>query len=207
MTMRFGRLSAGVLAAMLAVGTGAAQAQEPPQIFHINPARSSVTFSLPGSGEATNGKPNGTTNGSFKVAKSSSLRFVSDDQKMMGQIVVTAASETSGDARRDKTIRNQVLQANQFGTITFTPARYEGKFDRTGTSVLQVHGVLTLQGKPHEMTLPVEIQSNGYEATATTKIVVPYIEWGVLDLGAAGLPGVTKVEVDVKLVGFVTPRN
>jgi hypothetical protein len=55
--------------------------------------------------------------------------------------------------------------------------------------------------------LPVEIQSNGYEATAATKIVVPYIEWGVLDLGAAGLPGVTKVEVDVKLVGFVSPRN
>jgi polyisoprenoid-binding protein YceI len=207
MMTRFGRLSAGLLAAMLAVGTGAARAQEPPQIFHINPARSSVTFSIPGSGEAANGKPNGTTNGSFKVAKSSGLRFVSDDQKMTGQIVVMAASETSGDAKRDKTIRSQVLQANQFGTITFTPARYEGKFDRTGTSVLQVHGVLTLQGKPHEMTLPVQIQSNGYEASATTKIVVPYIEWGVLDLGAAGLPGVTKVEVDVKLAGFVTPRN
>ncbi len=183
-----------------------AGAQDVPQIFHINPARSSVTFSIPGSGEAANGKPNGTTNGSFKVAKGS-LRFVATDQQMTGQIVAMAASETSGDAGRDKAIRSQVLQAKQFGTITFTPARYEGKFDRTGTSVIQVHGVLTLEGKPHEMTLPVEITSNGYEATATTKIVVPYIEWGVLDLGAAGLPGVTKIEVNVKLVGFVSPRN
>jgi polyisoprenoid-binding protein YceI len=194
------------MAAAVALGTGAARAQDLPQIFHINPARSLVTFSIPGSGEAANGKPNGTTNGSFKVAKSS-LRFVAADQQMTGQIVVLAASEKSGDAGRDKAIRGQVLQAKQFGTITFTPARYEGKFDRTGASTLQVHGVLTLEGKPHEMTLPVEIQSNGYEATAATKIVVPYIEWGVLDLGAAGLPGVTKVEVDVKLVGFVSPRN
>ncbi len=206
MTMRLGRLGSGVLAAAVVFGTGAARAQDLPQIFHVNPARSSVTFSIPGSGEAANGKPNGTTNGSFKVTKTS-LRFVAADQQMSGQIVVQAASERSGDAGRDKAIREQVLQAKQFGTITFTPARYEGTFDRTGTSVLQVHGVLTLQGKPHEMTLPVEIKSNGYEATATTKIVVPYIEWGMLDLGAAGLPGVTKVEVDVKLVGFVSPRN
>jgi len=206
MTMRLGRVSAGMLAAVLAIGTGAAKAQDLPQIFHVNPARSSVTFSIPGSGEAGNGKQNGTTNGSFKVTKAS-LRFVAADQQMSGQIVVQAASERSGDAGRDKAIREQVLQAKQFGTITFTPARYEGKFDRTGTSVLQVHGVLTLQGKPHEITVPVEIQSNGYEASATTKIVVPYIEWGVLDLGAVGLPGVTKVEVDVKLVGYVTPRN
>lgn len=206
MTIRLGRVAAGVLAAVVAVGTGVSGAQDLPQIFHVNPARSAVTFSLPGSGEAANGKPNGTTNGSFKVAKSS-LRFVAADQQMTGQIVVMAASETSGDAGRDKAIRRQVLQAKQFGTITFTPARYEGTFDRTGTSVIQVHGVLTLEGKPHEMTLPVEITSNGYEATATTKIVVPYIEWGLLDLGAAGLPGVTKVEVDVKLVGFVSPRN
>ncbi len=206
MIMRLGRLSAGLLAAALAAGTGIAGAQDVPQIFHINPARSSVTFSVPGSGEAANGKPNGTTDGSFKVAKGS-LRFVAADQQMTGQIVVMAASETSGNAGRDKAIRSQVLQAKQFGTITFTPARYEGKFDRTGTSTLQVHGVLTLEGKPHEMTLPVEITSNGYEATATTKIVVPYIEWGVLDLGAAGLPGVTKIEVNVKLVGFVSPRN
>ncbi len=206
MTMRLGRLGSGILAAVMVAGAGAAKAQDLPQIFHINPARSSVTFSIPGSGEAANGKPNGTTNGSFKVAKGS-LRFVAADQQMTGQIVVTAASERSGDAGRDKAIRNQVLQAKQFGTITFTPARYEGKFDRTGTSVIQVHGVLTLEGKPHEMTVPVEIQSNGYEATATTKIGVPYIEWGVLNLGVAGLPGVTKVEVDVKLVGFVTPRN
>jgi polyisoprenoid-binding protein YceI len=196
----------GWMMAVLVAGCMTAGAQDLPQIFHVNPARSSVTFSIPASGEAANGKPNGVTNGSLKVAKTN-LRFVTADHQMSGQIIVRAASERSGDAGRDKAIRGQVLQAKQFPTITFAPARYEGNIDRTGTSTIQVAGVLTLAGKAHDMTVPVEVQSNGFELSIETKIVVPYVEWGLTDLGAAGLPGVTKVELDVKLVGYVSPRN
>jgi hypothetical protein len=57
------------------------------------------------------------------------------------------------------------------------------------------------------MTVPVDVQSNGFELSATARIVIPTRDWGMTDLGAAGLPGATQVEVDVKLVGYVSPRN
>jgi polyisoprenoid-binding protein YceI len=204
MTKRLGWLTAALVAGWMT--TGVAQGQDLPQIFHINPARSSVTFHIPASGEAANGKPNETTNGSFKV-KASSLRFVQADKSISGQVVIAAASERSGDAGRDKAIRSKVLEAKQFPTMTFAPSRYDGTISRTGTTAIQMMGVLTIDGKPHEMTVPVDVQSNGFELSATARIVVPVRDWGMTDLGAAGLPGASQVEVDLKLVGYVSPRN
>jgi polyisoprenoid-binding protein YceI len=207
MTTRW--LSAAVLAVLSlgAVGmmatAGAQRGIEPvtpagtpplPQIFHINPSRSSVTFHADGDA--------GTVKGEFRL-KPSSLQFF-DSGIMTGQIVVSAASESSDDHVRDKQIRSQVLQAAQFGQITFAPTRYEGTLTRTGDSTIQVHGVLTLLGKPHEAVATVDVHSNGFETSAKAHLVGPSAEWG---LDPAALGGAKEIAVDVQLVGYVTPRN
>jgi polyisoprenoid-binding protein YceI len=201
MTKRLGWMAATLLAG--GVVAVVACAQDLPQIFHINPARSEVKFHVPANGESADGKPNQTTDGSFTV-KASSVRFVQADKTMSGQVIISAASERSGDAGKDKAIRSEVLQAKQYSTITFEPKRYEGSVQRTGKSEIQITGVLTLDGKPHEVTVPAEVESNDFVFKTTVRLNVPSADWG---LPLSTLNGAKNVEVDAKLVGYVSPRN
>ncbi len=181
-------------------------AQDLPQIFHINPARSSAGFSIPASGEQANGKPNPTVNGTLQVQKST-VRFIENTGAMSGQVVLGSASENSGSHKRDVAIRTEVLESPQYGTITFTPTKYEGTVNRTGDSEIQVSGTVTLLGQEHPVKMPVKVQSNGFECTATGQLVVPSAQWGIRDMSVAGLNGAKEVDVTLKLVGYLGPRN
>ncbi len=197
-------LASSAVAALVAAGT--VVAQDPPQIFHINPGRSSARFSIPASGEQPDGKPNATTNGQFKVQKST-VRFMDDTGAMSGAVVLGAASESSGSHQRDVALRTKVLEAPQYGTITFAPSHYEGAVKRTGDSEIQVKGTVTLMGQQHPVEMPVKVHSNGFECTAVGQLAVPLAQWGIGGMDGAGLQGAKEVDVTLKLVGYLGPRN
>jgi polyisoprenoid-binding protein YceI len=187
----------GVVVLLATAGTGAALAQH--QIFHINPARSEAHFTFEGSNPAITG--------TFQVAQSA-IEFKEHDPDMGGSVILKAATEKSGKDSRDKAIQTQVLNAREFGDIIFTPKSYIGHVDVSdGGSVVQVTGTLMLHGQPHEITVPVAVQSNGNEFMAHIKLVVPYVQWGLKDLSGLDIQAGQKVDVELKLVGYVSPEN
>jgi polyisoprenoid-binding protein YceI len=172
---------------------GVALAQH--QTFHINPARSAAKFYFEGASPAVAG--------TFKLGKSA-VEFDKVGPKIGGSVVLLARTESSGDSGRDKTIRTQVLDAGQFAEIVFTPAGFAGTVDVSdGKSVIQVTGTLIVHGQAHTVVVPVEIHANGNECMATLHFVVPYVAWGMTQVAGVG----DKVDLDVKLVGFLTPEN
>jgi polyisoprenoid-binding protein YceI len=191
--------AAGVVWMALAAmaGTGRAVAQH--QTFHVNPDRSTVRFSFEGAQPAVAG--------TFRVAKSA-IEFDKQGPKIGGSVIVKAATERSGAGDRDKAIQTQVLDAPAFAEIVFEPKSFTGSVDVSdGKSVIQVTGTLTLHGVPHEVTVPVEFTSNGNRATVRTRLMVPYVEWGLQALSGVTMKAGPQVQVDLVLVGFLTPEN
>lgn len=99
--------------------------------------------------------------------------------KVSGEIVVDATSGKSGNDGRDRKMHSDVLESARFGEIVFRPDSIAGKFDTQGDLTVQVHGIFFLHGSEHELTVPVQASLTGDHWSATAKLNVPFIEWGL----------------------------
>jgi polyisoprenoid-binding protein YceI len=154
-----------VLAAVLAPG---AIAQH--QKFVVNPDASEVKITLKTTHELVNG--------AFHV-QSGSIEFDRDNSKMLGSVVVLAGSCKTGNDSRDNKMNKDILRVEQFATISFEPKSYSGVIAPSGESNLQLTGIFTLLGTPHEITIPILVHVEGTAATAKAHFVVPYVQWGL----------------------------
>ena len=161
---------AWVLACSLLVGACIARGQVETK-YRIDPAKSSVQFSLTGIH---------TVDGSFSVS-SGNITFNRTTGAMSGSVDVAAASGTSGERLRDKRMDKEELLVNKFPAITFSPARFTGTLAPAGTSTLQVAGTLTLLGHPHPVTVPMTVSIQGNDCTASGTFVIPYVAWALKD--------------------------
>lgn len=168
------------------------------QTFTVDPAASSVTFALSGTGHEVHG--------TFHV-QSGAIDFDRTTAKISGSIVVSAASGESGDNGRDKKMHGDVLDVTHYADITFQPQSYTGSLAANGDSTLQVSGVFTLHGAPHDITVPMQVHIDGARLTATGKFVVPYVKWGLKDPSVFILKVAKEVNIDLNLAGNVTPAN
>jgi hypothetical protein len=66
-------------------------------------------------------------------------------------------------------------------------------------STIQVTGTFTLHGKPHELTVPMQVHIDGMNCTAKTHFVVPYVKWGLKDPSNFLLKVAKEVEIDLTL--------
>jgi len=179
---------------LAAAGTAVAQHQT----FHINPARSIVQFTVEGT------KPN--LEGTFRVMKSA-IEFDKKGPGIGGSVIVRTSTERTGEGL-DKKIRTDVLQSPEYAEMIFEPKSFTGKVDVSdGKSVIQVTGMLTIHGSAHEVTVPVEIESSGNLCKARAHLVVPYVQWGLRDLSGLNIQAGPAVDVDLTLVGYLTPEN
>jgi polyisoprenoid-binding protein YceI len=78
-------------------------------------------------------------------------------------------------------MKKDILEAEQHATISFEPKTYTGAIASSGDSTLQVTGIFTLLGTPHEITLPMLVHLEGTTATVKARFTVPYIQWGLKD--------------------------
>lgn len=173
--------------------TSAACAQS--ETFTANPAASQVDFALAGTGHHVNG--------TFHV-QSGTVTFTPGSPSLSGLIVVAAGSGDSGEASRDKKMNSEVLNSDKYTGISFAPKSYEGTLAASGDSNLQVSGVFTLHGTPHQIVVPMQIHIEGANLTARGQFMVPYVQWGLKDPSIFILKVAKQVNIDLNLKGQVT---
>ena len=98
--------------------------------------------------------------GTFHV-QSGSIDFDRSAQTISGSVVVAAGSGDSGEPSRDKKMNSDVLDVAHFAEISFVPKSYQGTIAASGDSTIQVTGVFTLHGTPHDLTVPMQIHIDG----------------------------------------------
>jgi polyisoprenoid-binding protein YceI len=119
-------------------------------------------------------------------------------------VVVAAGSGNSGDQGRDKKMNSDVLDVARFAEISFVSRNYQGTIAASGDSSIQVTGVFTLHGTPHDLTVPVRIHIDGTTLTAKTQFPVPYVQWGLKDPSIFVLKVAKVVDIDLTLVGSLS---
>ena len=154
--------------------------------LNLDPAHTIVQFTL--------GATLHTVHGTFKL-KSGILHFDPATGKIGGEIIVDAASGDSQEAARDRKMHKEVLESARFPEIVFRPDNVDGIVAAQGKSSIKVHGTLSMHGRPHEITLPVEVEMAAGHWTAATHFTVPYVAWGMRNPSTLLLRVSDKVEI------------
>jgi len=142
------------------------------QTFAVNPDASEVKITLKTTHELVNG--------TFHI-QSGSIEFDRSNPKMSGSVVVLAGSGKTGNDSRDKKMNKDILKIDQYANVSFEPKTYAGVIAPSGDSTIQVTGIFTLLGTPHEITIPMVVHLEGTTATVKAHFAVPYIQWGLKD--------------------------
>jgi polyisoprenoid-binding protein YceI len=166
------------------------------QTFTVNPDASKVAFTLGGNTHHVDG--------TFHV-QSGSIDYDRSAQTISGSVVVVAGSGNSGDQGRDKKMNSDVLDVAHYADVSFVPKSYQGVIAASGDSNLQVTGVFTLHGTPHDLTVPMQIHIEGTALTAKTHFTVPYVQWGLKDPSIFILKVAKVVDIDLTLAGELSP--
>jgi polyisoprenoid-binding protein YceI len=176
--------------ALAAVLAPAALAQH--QTFVVNPDASEVKITLKTTHELVNG--------AFHI-QSGSIEFDRGTPKMLGSVVVLAGSGKTGNDSRDKKMNKDILKVEQYATVSFEPKTYTGALALSGDSNLQVTGIFTLLGTPHEITIPILVHLEGTTATAKAHFVIPYVQWGLKNPSFLIWKADDDVAIDLSLAG------
>ncbi len=149
----------------------------------LDSARSDATISLTGNFH--------TVEGSFAL-KHGAVKYDPATGKAGGEIVFDATSGKTGNDGRDRKMHKEVLESAAFPEISFRPDRAKGAMATSGDSSLQVHGIFSIHGADHELTIPVTVHLESNTWTANAAFQIPYAKWGmknpsVLFLRVAGL--------------------
>jgi polyisoprenoid-binding protein YceI len=104
-------------------------------------------------------------------------------------------------------MNSDVLDVARYSEVTFAPQSYQGTTATSGESTIQVTGTFTLHGTPHDLTVPMQIHLDGTNLTAKTHFAVPYVQWGLKDPSVFILKVAKEVDIDLSLVGRLSPSN
>ena len=165
------------------------------QSFKVNPDSSEVKMTLNTTHEVVVG--------TFHI-QSGSIEFDRGAPKMSGSVIVLAGSGKTGNNSRDKKMNNDILKVEQYATVSFEPKTYAGAFAASGDSNIQVTGIFTLLGTPHEITVPMLVHLDGANATAKTHFVVPYVNWGLKNPSFLVWKADNDVAIDLNLRGTIS---
>jgi|SRR5579862_636885 len=174
----------------------ASRAQE--SVVQIDPARTTIDFSLSGNFHTVHGK--------FTL-KSSTIRFDPSTGKIDGAIVVDATSGESGNGSRDGRMHREILESVKFPEIVFTPSHVTGAVAAEGPSKVEVSGRFRLHGQDHDVTLPADIKAAGGNLQITAHMEIPYVQWGMKNPSNFLLRVSDKVEIEIQATGRVQPSG
>jgi polyisoprenoid-binding protein YceI len=141
--------------------------------------------------------------GTFHL-QSGSIAFDPSAQKISGAVIIAAGSGHSGEPSRDKKMNTDVLDTGHFAEVTFAPSSYQGTIATSGDSTIQVSGIFTLHGTPHDLTVPMQVHIDGANLTAKSHFTVPYVKWGLKDPSIFILKVAKEVDIDLTLSGSLT---
>jgi polyisoprenoid-binding protein YceI len=173
-------------------GTTLAQAFQHEIELNFVPAKSTVSFTL---GDILH-----TVHGSFNV-KRGGIHFDPATNKIGGEILVEAVSGNSGSRGRDRRMQNEVLESARYPDIVFRPDRVEGQVADMGASTVQVHGMFSIHGAEHEITIPVRVEMSPGQWSANSHFTVPYVKWGMKNPSTFVLRVDQSVEIEIHASG------
>jgi polyisoprenoid-binding protein YceI len=185
-----------VLFTLLAALGSAATAQD--TAFQLDPAQTSVKFTL---GDVLH-----TVRGTFQLRRGA-LYFEPASGKISGEIVVDAGSGESGSGMRDRKMHKEILESSRYPDIAFHPDRIEGPVASQGKSAVKIHGMFSIHGADHEITVPAEVEMSSDHWTATVHLTVPYAKWGMKNPSTLFLRVNDSVEIDLVAGGPVAKAS
>jgi polyisoprenoid-binding protein YceI len=162
--------------------------------FHLDPQHTTINFTL---GDVLH-----TVRGTFRL-KEGTLQLATASGRLSGEIVVDAKSGESGSGMRDRKMQREVLESDRYPDITFRPDRIDGDVTSQAKSVVHVHGIFTIHGADHELTVPAEVQMAPGYWTATLHFAVPYAKWGMKNPSTMFLRVNESVDIDLTASGTV----
>ena len=165
--------------------------------LELIPSKTVVEFRLPGTLHATHG--------TFKLERGTIIADPATG-KAGGSIVVDAKSGDTGIGKRDKDMRENVLDAQRYPEITLDPQHFTLKLEKDGQFQSMLEGVLTIHGARHKIVTDVHGQLVGNTLTATCHFSVPYVDWGMEDPSLFFLTVAKQVDIDIATEGRVVWR-
>ncbi len=143
-----------------------------------------------------------TVRGTFHL-KQGSLQLDPASGKVIGEIVVDAGSGESGSGLRDSKMRREVLESDKYPEIAFRPDHVDGAVLAQGKSSVRVHGIFSIHGTDHELTVPAEIEMSSGRWAAALHFAVPYASWGMKNPSTLFLRVSESVGIDLTTSGTV----
>ncbi|HEY2646214.1 MAG TPA: YceI family protein [Candidatus Acidoferrales bacterium] len=177
------------LLAMLLSAT-ASQAQE--FTLQFDHAQTKIEYSL--------GSTLHTVHGTFAL-KNGTVRVDPSSGKLDGSILVDALSGDSGNADRDGRMHREIIESATFPEIVFTPVKMTGTLAATGSSKVDVSGQFRLHGQEHEVTIPIEVKTDGENLQISAHFEIPYVQWGLKNPSNFLLHVSHSVVIDVRATG------
>jgi polyisoprenoid-binding protein YceI len=184
------RLLSRILLVLAFCGASFAQTQELRLSF--TPANTSVSFTL---GDVLH-----TVHGSFKL-KQGDVAYDFPTTTVHGALVIDATSGQSGNNSRDRKMHREILESSRYPEIIFRPDRVQGTVSHSGTSTVQVHGMFSIHGADHELTMPVRVDVSPDHWVADTHFTIPYVKWGIKNPSTFLLRVSESVEIDIHASG------
>ncbi|SRR5581483_10484505 len=170
----------------------ALHAQQHELRLQFTPANTSVRFTL---GDVLH-----TVHGSFEL-KQGDVDYKFGSAAVQGSLVIDATSGQSGNRSRDRKMHKEILESAQYPEITFHPDRADGAVAQSGVSNVQVHGIFSIHGTNHEMTIPVRVELLPDHWIADTHFTVPYVKWGIKNPSTFLLRVSESVEIEIHATG------
>ena len=118
-----------------------------------------------------------------------------------GEVLIDAASASSGDAERDAKWNKDILDSTTYPAIIFHPVKVEGLKSGEGTQQVKASGTLTLKGQDRPVEMTFTVKTSGKEVTLSTHFSIPYGQWGLKQPSAGLVRYGKQVEVDVAAKG------
>jgi polyisoprenoid-binding protein YceI len=156
------------------------------------PANTTINFTL---GDVLH-----TVHGSFKL-KRGEVQYTLGAPEARGELVIDTTSGQSGNHSRDRKMHREILESATYPEIVFHPDRVYGTVAPTGVSTVQVHGIFSIHGGNHELSLPIRIDLARDHWIADTHFTIPYVKWGLKNPSTFLLRVSESVEVDIHATG------
>jgi len=184
--------------AVLAVVGGSVPALGQQTELRLDPAKSTVKFSLEAALH--------TVHGTFQP-KPSTLQVDLSSGQVSGAIFVDSKSGVTGNGVRDRKMHKDVLESDRYPDISFHPDRVSGAIARLGKSSVTVHGTFHIYGGDHEITVPALVEMTENSWKAAVHFTIPYAMWGMQNPSNLFLRVSDSVEIDLDAVGTVVDHD
>ncbi|HEY7098015.1 MAG TPA: YceI family protein [Terriglobales bacterium] len=139
-------------------------------VLEFQPAKTVVNYTL--------GASLHTVHGTFQL-KRGRIQYSLGNGSISGEIVIDATTGQSGNDGRDHKMHEEIIESGKYSEITFRPDRVEGRLVAEKSSTLQVHGMFSVHGAEHEVTLPIQVQISSSQWSVDTNFQIPYLKWGM----------------------------